>query len=151
MLSFTLMSTEHVDSVWEIEKQSFSSPWSRESFEMELLNDHARYVVALEGGQVIGYAGYWRIFDEAHVTNVAIRKERRGIGHGRRLMCELIALAGAEGVGAMTLEVRASNLTAIHLYESLGFVSAGIRPGYYEDNGEDAVVMWNAASFGRKG
>ncbi len=147
LLSFCMMTAEHVSSVWEIEKGSFSCPWSRESFEMELDNDHARYVIAKEGAEVVGYAGYWRIYDEAHVTNVAIRKDRRGKGYGKALMVRLMDLAAAEGVGAMTLEVRVTNLTARHLYDGLGFVIAGVRPGYYEDNGEDAVIMWNTSYF----
>lgn len=150
LLSFCMMTAEHVSSVWEIEKGSFSSPWSRESFEMELDNDHARYVIAKEGEEVVGYAGYWRIYDEAHVTNVAIRKDRRGKGYGKALMIRLMDLAAAEGVGAMTLEVRVTNLTARHLYDELGFLSAGVRPGYYEDNGEDAVIMWNTSYFRAK-
>ena len=142
-----MMSARHLDYVWAIEKESFTTPWSRESFEMELDNGHARYIIASEGADVVGYAGYWRIFDEAHVTNVAIKKDRRGMGYGKALMIRIMDLAKAEGVLAMTLEVRAGNVTALRLYEKLGFQSAGVRPGYYEDNGEDAVIMWNTSYF----
>jgi ribosomal-protein-alanine N-acetyltransferase len=138
-----MMSPSHIDSVAQIERQSFSSPWSRESFEAELENGHARYIVALEGGEVVGYAGYWRIFEEAHVTNVAVSPAKRGLGYGKAIMKELMGLAVADGALAMTLEVRVSNVRARGLYESLGFSSAGTRPKYYEDNGEDAMIMWN--------
>ncbi|OQB49261.1 MAG: N-acyltransferase YncA [Firmicutes bacterium ADurb.Bin153] len=140
--TFEMMSARHVKAVARIEEQSFACPWSEAAFEAELANRAARYIVAIEDGAVVGYAGYWRIFDEAHITNVAVRPDMRGKGHGRRVMEELVKLAKSEGVSAMTLEVRVSNLTARALYASMGFASAGIRPDYYEDNGEDAVIMW---------
>ncbi len=151
LLSFEMMSTHHVEAVSQIEAQSFASPWSRESFDAELYNPRARYIIALEGEEVVGYAGYWRVFEEAHVTNIAIRPDRRGLGYGRHLMEKLMLLAAEEGARAMTLEVRVSNLKARKLYEKLGFSTAGIRPGYYEDNGEDAAIMWNWRIGGLKG
>jgi len=142
LLTFEAMSDKHIGYVAEIEKLSFASPWSVEAFEAELANPAARYIIALSEGDVVGYCGYWRIFDEAHVTNVAIRPSDRGKGYGRAMTEELIRLALAEGVRHMTLEVRASNVRAQNLYRSLGFVGVGVRPRYYEDNNEDALIMW---------
>ena len=92
LLSFEMMSTHHVEAVSQIEAQSFASPWSRASFDAELYNPRARYIIALEGEEVVGYAGYWRVFEEAHVTNIAIRPDRRGLGYGRHLMDKLMLL-----------------------------------------------------------
>lgn len=142
LLIFEMMTEKHIGYVAEIEKLSFASPWSTEAFEAELVNPAARYIIALNEGDVIGYCGYWRIFDEAHITNVAIRPADRGKGFGRAMTEELIRFAKAEGVRSMTLEVRVSNLKAQNLYKSLGFVGVGVRPRYYEDNNEDALIMW---------
>ncbi len=142
LLIFEMMSEKHIGYVAEIEKLSFASPWSVEAFEAELSNPAARYIIALDEGDVVGYCGYWRIFDEAHITNVAIRPADRGKGYGRAMTEELIRLAKSEGVRSMTLEVRVSNLKAQNLYMSLGVVGVGVRPRYYEDNNEDALIMW---------
>lgn len=141
-MAFEMMSRNTIRQVAEIEKESFANPWSQAAFEAELGNSAARYVVALEAGEVIGYAGYWHILDEAHVTNVAVRKDKRGLGYGRSIMERLLELAVAEGIVHMTLEVRVSNAIARALYLSMGFRELGLRRGYYEDNGEDAVIMW---------
>lgn len=137
-----MMSRKTTGQVAEIEKESFANPWSQAAFEAELENGAARYIVALEYGEVAGYAGYWHILDEAHVTNVAVRKDKRGLGYGRSIMESLLELAVAEGIVHMTLEVRVSNAVARALYSSMGFRELGLRRGYYEDNGEDAVIMW---------
>lgn len=138
------MEPKHIDGVMVVEHLSFTVPWSRESFTQELMtNGFAHYIVALENDVVLGYAGMWKIQDEGHITNVAVHPEFRGTHIGRQLMEKLIKLARELGVTAMTLEVRKSNYIALNLYKSLGFVEAGIRKGYYSDNREDAVIMWN--------
>lgn len=93
-------------------------------------------------GQVCGYVGVWKILDEGHITNVAVAPDYRRMHIGRAMLEALIEVTGQAGIERYTLEVRASNEPAIRLYEGLGFKSEGIRPGYYEDNGEDAVIMW---------
>ena len=92
---------------------------------------------------MIGFAGCWISFEEAQVTNIALTAMQRGRGYGRLLMCALMRAAAERGVERMTLEVRPSNLPARRLYERLGFVEIGIRKGYYQDNNEDAILMWN--------
>jgi ribosomal-protein-alanine N-acetyltransferase len=134
---------EHVDSVLKIDVLSFPTPWSRESFEREIeVNKFARYVVAKKDGIVIGYAGMWLILDEGHITNIAVHPEYRGTGIGSMLLEALIDICRLEGVLSMTLEVRKSNFVAQKLYGKYGFLQEGIRKGYYENNKEDAIIMW---------
>jgi [ribosomal protein S18]-alanine N-acetyltransferase len=92
---------------------------------------------------VVGYGGLWMMVDEAHVTSVAVRPDFRGRGLGELLMLTLFEVALRLGARWMTLEVRVSNQVARHLYAKLGFREAGIRPRYYTDNNEDAVIMWS--------
>ncbi|OAT79958.1 ribosomal protein S18-alanine N-acetyltransferase [Desulfotomaculum copahuensis] len=142
------MRPEHLAQVAAIEKESFTTPWSREAFDYELTqNDFAIYLVALNGEQVAGYAGLWLILDEAHVTNVAVHAAFRGRGLGMMLMLELMRRAALAGAARMTLEVRASNHTARRLYERLGFKERGRRRGYYTDTNEDALIMWHDQLF----
>lgn len=137
------MQLADVDGVTEIERQAFITPWSRDSFVRELTeNIYAHYMVARAGQRVVGYAGMWVVLDEAHVTNVAVHPDWRGRKVGERLMAALMEQARRLGATRMTLEVRASNHVAQSLYRKLGFRSSGIRPGYYTDTREDAVIMW---------
>lgn len=132
-----------VDGVLEVERLAFPTPWSRQAFQTELTqNPYAHYLAARCGGRVVGYAGMWVLFDEAHVTNVAVHPEYRGRKVGECLMLELIAIGARRGATRMTLEVRPSNHVAQNLYAKLGFAPGGLRPGYYTDTGEDAIIMW---------
>lgn len=137
------MEPEHLDAVMAIENVSFLTPWKREAFLFEiLLNETADYVVALHRGQVVGYGGMWLVLDEAHITNIAVHPAFRGRGIGRRILRELIKRAALRGATKMTLEVRPSNLIARKLYQDLGFKEKGVRKRYYQDNHEDAIIMW---------
>ena len=137
------MALEDIDMVVEIEKQCFSTPWSREAFENELEeNELAHYFVAEIDGLVVGYAGMWIILDEAHVTNVAVLPGYRNMKLGLELMNALIEFSRSNRVSCMTLEVRRSNLVAQKLYGDLGFVPRGLRRQYYTDTQEDAIIMW---------
>ncbi|MDI6600968.1 MAG: ribosomal protein S18-alanine N-acetyltransferase [Thermoanaerobacteraceae bacterium] len=137
------MTKEHVDSVIEIEELSFSIPWAKEAFEMEVtMNKCATYIVAMIDDVVTGYGGFWAILDEAHITNIAVHPDYRGIGVGNALLEGLIEAARKRGATSMTLEVRASNEIAQNLYRKYGFKAYGRRKGYYQDNGEDAIIMW---------
>ncbi|MFC0393434.1 ribosomal protein S18-alanine N-acetyltransferase [Paenibacillus mendelii] len=142
-LVFRAMTLSDVPHIVAIEQEAFTSPWSTEAFINELTNNHfARYMVMALGEEVIGYGGMWTIMDEAHVTNIAIRKDYRGQGLGKRLLTELQQTAVFFGAARMTLEVRITNEIAQRLYRKLGFEPAGVRPGYYTDNQEDALIMW---------
>lgn len=142
MIEIGLMTLQDVDAVWDIEKQSFAVPWSREAFVKEVTENRcARYLVAREGGEPVAYAGMWLVLDEAHVTNIAVRKDRRGRGIGEIVARALQQLAADTGIRYMTLEVRRTNHVAQSLYKKLGFVEVGFRKRYYADNNEDALVM----------
>lgn len=137
------MRLRDIPGVLVVEKLSFTTPWSRNAFLSELLeNDRAYYVVAKVKERVVGYAGIWLIAGEGHVTNVAVHPEFRRQGVGRRLMLTLEELIRSRGGDRLTLEVRVSNHWAQHLYRTLGFEAYGLRKGYYRDNNEDAVIMW---------
>lgn len=132
-----------VDQMEILEQQCFSVPWSKDSLLYELAeNPLALYVVAEVEGRVAGYVGVWTIVDEGHITNVAVSPDFRGRHIGMALIDTMIDVTEKQGVKSYTLEVRASNEPAIGLYKKFGFVSEGLRKGYYEDNGEDAIIMW---------
>lgn len=138
------MTIDDVDGVMEVDRLSFRIPWSRESFESEVNGKNpAVYFVADYEGRICGYMGVWHIVDEGHITNVAVHPEFRQKGIGDMLVKRTLADGAAKGINAFTLEVRASNEAAQKLYENNGFSSAGIRKRYYEDNNEDAVIMWS--------
>ena len=135
------MTMADVDGVAAVEAATFPTPWSRDAFASEMRNVAARYLVAEKDGQVIGYAGAWIILDESHITNIAVLKEARGQGIGRALTAGLLRYLANLGAAYATLEVRKSNEIAQNLYKSLGFIKLGVRKRYYEDNGEDALIM----------
>ncbi|HWR28445.1 MAG TPA: ribosomal protein S18-alanine N-acetyltransferase [Negativicutes bacterium] len=137
------MTMDDLDGVMLVEVDSFLTPWSRSAFEEELSQNRlARYLVAVDNGAVIGYAGTWLVINEAHVTNVAVSGQRRREGIGRLLMEKLMDLSRDSGMDSMTLEVRVSNEAARHLYQQLGFVEAGLRKNYYSETKEDALILW---------
>jgi len=98
---------------------------------------------------VVGYVGLWMMVDEAHITTVAVRHSFRGRGLGKVLMLAIMELARELGSRMVTLEVRESNTVAIKMYHELGFQQKGLRPRYYTDNGEDAIIMWSEELFGQ--
>jgi ribosomal-protein-alanine N-acetyltransferase len=137
------MELSDIPAVLEIERRSFPTPWSERAFLSELTqNAYAHYVVGLIGGRVVAYGGMWLILDEAHVTNIAVHPDYRGRAIGHRLLLELERRAASHGCTRMTLEVRPSNAKAQKLYRQHGFVPRGLRPGYYTDTHEDAIIMW---------
>ena len=136
------MTIDDVPTVAAIEAATFPTPWSEDAFRKEITdNPVARYLVAEKDGAVIGFAGAWIILDESHITNIAVLAEHRGNGYGRALTAALMQYLSNLGAAYATLEVRKSNVTAQNLYKSLGYVSVGVRKRYYEDNGEDALLM----------
>ncbi|WP_245339135.1 ribosomal protein S18-alanine N-acetyltransferase [Paenibacillus shirakamiensis] len=138
-----MMTLEDIPDVMIIEHESFTLPWTENAFRSEMTNNHfAKYLMMEHEGQSIGYAGMWTVVDEAHITNIAVRKAYRGQHLGEKLMRELMKLAGQLGMLRMTLEARVSNQVAQSLYEKLGFHPVGLRQGYYSDNNEDALIMW---------
>ncbi len=137
------MTTDHIDGVMVVENLSFKIPWSRQAFVDEITtNNMAMYFVALCNGQVIGYGGMWKIFDEGHITNIAVHPEFRRCGAASVIIEKILEVSGEKGVKSLTLEVRKSNIAAQNLYQKYGFKPEGIRKGYYSDTGEDALIMW---------
>jgi len=137
------MDVRHVPQILEIERRSFPTPWSERAFFSELTqNAYAHYIVALHGDRVVGYGGMWLILDEAHVTNIAVHPDYRGRHVGELLLTSLETRALANGCRRMTLEVRPSNAVAQRLYKKHNFQPKGLRPGYYTDTREDAIIMW---------
>jgi len=138
-----LMKREHIDGVMVIENLSFKIPWSRNSFVEELTtNDIAVYFVAISGGKIIGYGGVWTIFDEGHITNIAVHPEFRRCGAASMIMDKILNTCDESGIKSFTLEVRKNNIVAQKLYGKYGFKIEGMRKGYYTDTGEDALIMW---------
>ncbi len=142
-IAYSLMQVEDVDEVLCIEQASFKTPWSRSAFLQELTaNPLALYFVGRLDGRIVSYGGCWLIHGEAHITNIAVAPDFRGRGYGEGICLYVIREAGLRGMTRATLEVRVSNLTARELYRKLGFVPAGVRPKYYTDTQEDALIMW---------
>ena len=142
-ISIRRMQTADLDAVVVVENKAFTTPWSRTAFEEELVsNDLAHYLVVVEEGQLVGYGGFWLVLDEAHVTNIALLPECQGHGLGSLLLEHMVLNAKMLGAVSMTLEVRPSNVPARKLYSRRGFVERGLRPNYYAELGEDALIMW---------
>lgn len=140
---FREMTPADVSEVGVIERLSFATPWSEESFVSELLyNQLACYYVLEFKGHVIAYGGMWTIAGEGHITNIAVHPGFRGRQLGRSLVIGMLKAGEEKGCSKFTLEVRPANTPAVRLYESLGFKGVGIRPKYYQDTGEDALIMW---------
>ncbi|MCC3376599.1 ribosomal protein S18-alanine N-acetyltransferase [Cohnella sp. REN36] len=140
---FRAMTLDDIPAIVAIEQEAFTAPWTAEAFRNELVqNLFAKYMVMEQAGEVLGYGGMWLIVDEAHVTNIAVREAYRGRGLGERLLREMMKTAHFLGARRMTLEVRVTNERAQRLYRKLGFSPSGLRPGYYSDNQEDALIMW---------
>lgn len=132
-----------VEEVTQVEEASFSIPWTKDAFMNEMLrNEQAIYFVAVHDKRVVGFVGVWQIVDEGHITNIAVLPEFRGQGIGNQLLAELVAFAKSKGLVGLTLEVRVSNDGAQKLYEQFGFMQAGRRRRYYQDNNEDAYIYW---------
>ena len=145
------MEWEDLDAISQIERLTFTMPWSMDSFKTELKeNEYARYFCLESEGRVIGYMGLWLIFDEGHITNIAVLPDFQGLGWGGFLLRSVMAEMRMQGMARMTLEVRASNSPALALYRRYGFTVAGVRKKYYADNGEDALIMWAELSEERE-
>ena len=135
---------EDVPQIHEIETLCFAMPWSAESILHDVKeNVVARWLVMDDGaGRVLAYAGMWFVLDEAHVCNVAVHPDHRGKGYGKAIFGALVETAKKNSMSLMELEVRRSNLVAQNLYHSFGFIDVGYRKRYYEDNKEDALLMF---------
>jgi len=149
-LSYTLrrLDLADLDAVEPIERASYPTPWSRAMFVTELAKPSARSLAAVARAtdELVGYLILSRYVDAWHVMNVAVAPNHRRRGVAAAMLAHLFAEAGVDEQRGYTLEVRVSNTPAIALYERFGFRSTGLRPGYYTDNREDAIIMWRDAA-----
>ncbi len=138
------MEMDDLEEVAAIEKATFSEPWTKDGFASSLRRDYTRYLVCTEEetGRILGYCGYMRSFEEADISNMAIMEMYRGKSLGHQLLKELMEQGYQDGIERFTLEVRESNSPAIHLYESLGFHTEGVRKHFYSHPTENALIMW---------
>lgn len=139
---FRLCEEKDLQAVMELDREAFFDPWSLASWQRELQNPIAVWIVEVVEGDIVGYAGIWNVAGDAQVMRVAVRKALRNQGLGLMLTQELLQKAWEAGAEAVTLEVRETNAAARKVYERCGFVSQGVRPHYYEDTHEGAVIMW---------
>ena len=149
VVNISPMTQDNLDGIIEIETAAYGEHhWSKDSFYAELQNNLARYFCAFDSNNnLIGYAGSWLVIDEAHITNIAVKPEYRGKGVGESLLVEIFKECYKNMIKYVTLEVRVSNTPAISLYEKYLFKSLGQRKGYYQDNNEDALIMWTENIF----
>ena len=136
------MTLEDVPAVHEIDVLSFSLPWPERSFRFELTeNQVARGWVAEVDGKIAAMLVIWFIVDEAHIATIAVHPDFRRRGIGEQILLHALRAAQNEGAQRAFLEVRAGNTAAQAMYKKYGFEMAGVRPGYYKDNNEDAFLM----------
>ena len=143
------MEKSDIDSVIDIEEKTYGPHhWSKDSFMNELSNELARYFsVFNENGNLIAYCGCWQILEEAHITNIAVHPDFRQKHIGEAMLKTIVDECYKNMAKYITLEVRVGNKPAIRLYEKYGFKSLGTRKGYYQDNNEDALIMWKEKIF----
>ncbi|HET7474200.1 MAG TPA: ribosomal protein S18-alanine N-acetyltransferase [Candidatus Limnocylindrales bacterium] len=141
-LTIEPMRLEDLDEIQAIEGASFTTPWPENAYRSELMTNRlASYLVARVDGRIVGYGGMWLMVDEAHITTFAVHPLWRRQHVGERLLLAFLDLARDRHAREATLEVRLSNLAARRLYEKYGFRPVGLRPRYYSDNNEDALIM----------
>ena len=138
------MRREDLTQAAALEEKCFGADaWSMQAFADALEDENALYLTCIVDEEgLIAYCGIWRSFEDGDITNVAVDERYRKKGFARLLLRELMQKSAASGVENFTLEVRESNLPAIRLYESLGFVTEGIRKNFYRNPNENALIMW---------
>lgn len=139
------MQKEDVDDVMKIESTVYGEHhWHKESFESEIVTELGNYysLIDVKADKLVGYGGFWNILDEGHITTVAIAKEYQGKGLSELLLQKFIEVGYQKEIKWFTLEVRVSNISAFSLYKKYLFENAGVRPKYYQDTQEDALIMW---------
>lgn len=135
------MTKEHLDKIKENLKEDFDEFWNENVLKNELENPASTYIVAKdEQNNIVGYAGIWQPIDEAHITNIVTKKDKRRNKIGTRMLEELIKIAKEKKLKDITLEVNVNNIPAINLYKKYNFKEVGIRKKYY-NNSDDAIIM----------
>lgn len=136
------MTSYDLDEVLAIEQTSFSTPWTKAMFREELFIPLCHDLVAMCDERIVGYICFSIVVDEVHLRNIAVHGDWKRRGIASKMIAEMICLSSEKGADRVTLEVRESNRGAIDLYKKFGFVVKGVRPLYYNDTGEDALILW---------
>lgn len=146
------MTHKDIDDILQIEELCYGAHhWSHDAFITELNNKISSYHTILnKENKCVGYMGIWKIMDEAHVTNLSVHPDYQNKKLAHRLLLASIDECYKEKIKYITLEVRVSNKKAIGLYEKFGFKSLGLRKKYYQDNNEDAIIMWSENIFNKE-
>jgi [ribosomal protein S18]-alanine N-acetyltransferase len=149
VVNIGLISAIEIDSIVVLDRLCFGGLWSIESYRRELENEHSHFIAITvdqdlepDTNGIIGFGCFWAILDEAHITLLGIHPQYQGRGLGQLLLGALLDRAREIKMARATLEVRASNQSALHIYEKYGFQIVGRRKKYYQDTDEDAVIMW---------
>ena len=142
-----------LDDVAALEAICFTNPWTREMLEREVRQSEVArvYVLRDNDGGVAAFCTCWLIVDELHINTIAVEPAKRRAGLASKLMQQVLGEAARAGARRATLEVRASNQPARRLYATLGFVETGVRPNYYTQPEEDAIVLWHEGLWGTYG
>ena len=140
-MTITRMDESHVPQIAELEKLCFNDPWSENSISSELNNRLSLWLVAIIDNKVVGYVGSQTVLGETDMMNVAIHPDYRKQGIGTQLITTLIRNLDEQGSHSLMLEVRASNIPAISVYQKLGFEEVGRRRNYYRNPKEDALIL----------
>jgi [ribosomal protein S18]-alanine N-acetyltransferase len=143
------ISVLEIESIAILDRLCFGGLWSIDSYRRELENENSYFLgigcdphLEIETKGMIGFGCFWAILDEAHITLLGIHPRYQGRGLGQLLLCALLDRAREVEMARATLEVRDSNHSAFHIYEKYGFQTVGRRKKYYQDTGEDGVIMW---------
>ena len=133
-----------VDYIYTIECETYiNHHWSKKTFESELLNDFSTYFVFEVNSNIVAYTGYWIVGDEGHITTMVVSSKYRRVSIADILLYNILQSAICNHLKWITLEVRVSNIPAISLYTKYDFKQLGIRKNYYNDNNEDALILWS--------
>ena len=148
-LNVRSISIESIDRILTLDRLCFGGLWSEQSYQRELTNDNSHFLaitvdnnLKVDKEGIVGFGCFWAILDEAHITLLGIHPDYQGQGLGQLLLRSMLDRARAIDMARATLEVRPSNQGAIHIYEKHGFQTVGRRKKYYQDNGEDGIIMW---------
>ncbi|MCW5317546.1 ribosomal protein S18-alanine N-acetyltransferase [Nostoc sp. KVJ3] len=144
-LEIKLLTADHLSAILELDRACFGGLWTLEGYKRELDSPNSDLLGLFSPStstSLLGMGCFWSILDEAHITILAVHPQYHRQGLGAALLYSLIKTACDRKMERATLEVRASNLAAISLYQKFGFKTAGRRRGYYQDNGEDALILW---------
>jgi ribosomal-protein-alanine N-acetyltransferase len=146
-LKIQSLTPDHLSELLELDQACFNGLWTLDGYRRELESPNSHFLglfSPFSQSELLGMGCFWSILEEAHITILAVHPEYQGQGLGQALLYSLLKTASDRGLERATLEVRASNLGAISLYQKFGFKTAGKRPRYYKDNDEDALILWRS-------